>query len=207
MSVRSRTGVLGRGTPRVPAGAVMPQGTTEGQISQWDADTGLWIPVAAPSADAQTLIWNATAEEWQASRSKGPYAVSFSAISYGGAAAGQLHGLVIGDAGAAAGALPLTVMSSYELPSTGGRIVGFEVCQHLFTPGINVNWHLHINQGAAIAAFNVVLLAAANRVGIWPATPYVFGALATNSLNVSFDMAAPIAGNNRPSATVWLELL
>jgi hypothetical protein len=61
MSVRSRTGVLGKGTPRVPppGGTTLPDGTAQGQILFWDVATQSYVLTAAPS-DGQVFRYNAT---------------------------------------------------------------------------------------------------------------------------------------------------
>jgi hypothetical protein len=60
MSVRSRTGVLGKGTPRVPppTGAIIPEGTCQGQILFWDVATQSYVLTACPD-DGDVFIYDA----------------------------------------------------------------------------------------------------------------------------------------------------
>lgn len=65
MSVRSRTGVLGKGTARVPPAPVIPPpgtcvqpGNAQGEVLFWDAASQCYVPTSPP-ADGDIFVYDA----------------------------------------------------------------------------------------------------------------------------------------------------
>lgn len=54
------------GVTWMPAGggSVLPVGTANGNLLQWDAGTGMWIPVMAPTGLGQITFWDPVASAW-----------------------------------------------------------------------------------------------------------------------------------------------
>lgn len=126
----------------------------------------------------------------------------FAAISFGVGASGLICSVQNGDN--ATVVLGLEFYSSAALPSSGGRLIGFEFLLHFGAVPQAVNLHVLVN-GVVVPQFNVTIPALGNRASIYPAAPVPFAAGPNNYLNVSFDSAAGIAGNTRPGGIVLVE--
>jgi hypothetical protein len=151
MSVRSRTGVLGKGTPRVPPtsegpGGVLPAGNAEGNVLQWDADAGEWIAVAAPTVLGQRLYWDTATEQWVARDGSG-FSQCWGSLNYNVLAVGFLYAGNYESAGvassqvsniASAGALLLTRLAFYGATAAPPSSCTFTIFVNGVSSGVSV---------------------------------------------------------------------